>query len=572
MAAFPRALRQMSGASPPMSAVDLDDLDEYVPPPAPSTNGGQGGAPGYVDQGTSGALAPAPQVRADAPFQGDPGAAIAQGIRRALEGKGAPVSPAGRELPGADTSNIPLAPLEPFSYDTFNPMGGGGPSAGIGVDLAGQMGTGRNPYIPDALAARDQEGARLQRGSMLQSQALQEEAGIYDSQARAQVPLVAGQMRVLGDARSYALQKRQGMEEASQMYADAVSRGIRPDRLFDSGRVNRVQAVINAGAAGAVDFYFNGGQGGNKALELLDRMIDRDISVQEADIAAKGQNADNLLAQLQVALGDKEDAADTFRTMYLSLMEKEAQAAMTRTADAKQRSVLEAMLGQIQVAKSDLLLSSEEKYLDRRLKADEENLQQRNALQMKAMEVRQKFGEQGASDMKKFTEKYGPLVDLIRQREEFVKLLQEAQAKFGRIPGLGVIEGGGVGRRVIKTWDDLTQGPDAPTDAQEMDYALRIAQMGSEIDQAAMQSFRTAGAQSDFDANNLLSTYAVRGRGERDTREMLARGRRNIRNLIVRESKTAIPDGNARVYWFQQTAPDFLTEDPAAGGVEKTPY
>jgi hypothetical protein len=163
-------------------------------------------------------------------------------------------------------------------------------------------------------------------------------------------------------------------------------------------------------------------------------------------------------------------------------------------------------------------------------------------------------------------------VDLIRQRQEFVKLMSDAQAKFGRIPGLGVIEGGGVGRRVIKTWDDLTQGPDAPTDPEQMDYALRIAQMGAEIDQAAMQSFRTAGAQSDFDANNLLSTFAVKGRGERDTKEMLARGRRNIRNHIVRESKTAIPDGNARVYWFQQTAPDFLTEDSAAGGVEKTPY
>jgi len=530
---------------------------------------GQGGAPGFEDLGTSGQLAPSPQENARDPFPGDPGRAAMSGIRRALEGPGEKPQPQ-RDLPGAGTSNVNLAPLEPFSDETFQPDFGAG--SGARLDLGGSMGTGRNPFLPDALAARDQEAMRLQRASAMQSQALQGEAATYDSQARAQVPLVAGQMRTLGDARSYAMQKREQMENASRMYADAVVSGINPDRLFDSGRLNRVQALINAGAAGAVDFYFNQGQGGNKTLEMIDRMVERDIALQEADIRNRGQHADNLLAQLQVALGDKEDAYEAFRSMYLSLMEKETQAAMTRTADAKQRSQLEVVLGGIQNAKADLLLGSEEKHLERRLTADKANLQQRNALQMKAMETRAKFNEQATADMQKFTEKYGGLVDLTRQRDEFVKLLSEAQAKFGRIPGLGVVEGGGVGRKVIKTWDDLTQGPDAPTEPEQMDYALRIAQMGAEIDQLAMSAFRTAGAQSDFDAANILGAYAVKGRGERDTKEMLARGRRNIRNLLVRDSKTGIRDGGARRYWFEQTAPDFLTEDPAAGGVEKTPY
>jgi hypothetical protein len=566
-----RPLRQqMSMPTAPMSAVGLDDLDEELPAEAarPRANG-QGGAPAVEDLGTSGELAPAPQQSARPPFPGDPAGSVADGIRRTLEGP-RPSAQAERQLPNAGTSNVNLAPLEPFSQETFRPELGG--SGGMGLDLGGSMGTGRNPFLPDALAARDQEATRLQRASAMQSQALQGEAGIYDSQARAQVPIVAGQMRVLGDARSYAMQKREQLEAASNMYADAVIGGVNPDRLFDSGRLNRVQALISAGASGAVDFYFNQGQGGNKTLSLIDRMIDRDIALQEADIQNRGQYADNMLAQLQVALGDKEDAYDAFRSMYLSLMEKETQAAMTRTADARQRSQLEVALGSIQNAKADLLLGSEEKFLDRRLTADKANLQQRNALQMKAMETRAKFGERASADMQKFTEKYGGLVDLTRQRDEFMKLLTDAQAKFGKIPGLGVIEGGGVGRRVIKTWDDLTQGPDAPTDPEQMDYALRIAQMGAEVDQLAMSAFRTAGAQSDFDAANILGAYAVKGRGERDTKEMLERGRRNIRNLLVRDSKTNIADGNARRYWFEQTAPDFLQEDPAAGGVEKRSY
>jgi hypothetical protein len=492
------------------------------------------------------------------------------GIRRVFEGAGEPAQAQERKLPGADTSNVNLAPLEPFSEDTFRTDFGG---AGMQLDMGGSMGTGRNPFLPDALAARDQEASRLQRASAMQSQALQGEAATYDSQARAQVPLVAGQMRTLGDARSYAMHRRGQLENASKMYADAVTSGINPDRLFDTGRLNRVQAIINAGASGAVDFYFNQGQGGNKTLEMLDRMIDRDIALQEADIRNRGQLADNMLAQLQVALGDKEDAYDAFRAMYLSLMEKETQAAMTRTADARQRSQLEVALGSIQSAKADLLLGSEEKYLERRLKADEENLQQRNALQMKAMETRAKFSEQAMEDVQKFTEKYGGLVDLTRQRDEFVKLLNEAQKKFdGKIPGLGIIEGAAAGAAMWKTYADFLSGPDAPTDPEKMDYARRILQQGIELDQKTMNSFRTAGAQSDFDANNLLKAYGIRGRGELDTKEMLARGRRNIRNLLVRDSKTSIREGGARRYWFEQTAPDFLNEDPAAGGVEKTPY
>lgn len=117
------------------------------------------------------------------------------------------------------------------------------------------------------------------------------------------------QAQMLSEIEKRVKQDEQLYEQARKEYAESK---VNPERIFQ-GKEGTLRALTYALSAGLGAFGATLGRTENFAQKAIDNIIEQDIRAQEAEIAIRGKNADNALAQLQRSGLSREQARTLLR-------------------------------------------------------------------------------------------------------------------------------------------------------------------------------------------------------------------------------------------------------------------
>ncbi len=138
------------------------------------------------------------------------------------------------------------------------------------------------------------------------------------------------------EAERYSSEVKGRLQQADDAYRVAIQRGVDPNRVFSNGTLSRTDttiALILGGMAAGQD-------GENQNLTLLNKMLDRDLEAQKAELSHYGARAQNMLSHYQAALGDQRSAELAVHQNLLALQENRLKAGAQRFtgADAQQKA------------------------------------------------------------------------------------------------------------------------------------------------------------------------------------------------------------------------------------------
>lgn len=438
---------------------------------------------------------------------------------------------------------------------------------GVGVSA------GENPHGQDMLNAFEDRAQGLVAGSEDTSRALAEDARAKDALAGDQAKLLPDAADQLVRARTRAMRMASQLDQVSGLYRDAVERGVDPDRLFGSGRLTKAMAI--AAHLGQSNQLYSTGIQAPDTMALIESEIDKDLRAQELDIANKGDLANNLLHQYQVALGDKDVAADAFRLTWLDLVKARMEALVPRLQDAQQKQAMLAALGELEQDRSQFLVDFADKQLDRKLeaaKATATNLTHTNTVAAKLA------AEQEGLDWKamtKFTNDREPAIGSIKTAQRLMGLMNDAQERFGHIPGIGNLVAAEGIEGLRKYVEALTSGAEVGVAPSERRMALEIAQAAHEWEYQQAQAIK--GTPSDYDVALNKKVYGAFANKDATTgKNLVERYIAETRNAIVRSSVTALPPRERLRYLqangFQDYLPPNLAKETPADLPSVGPY
>lgn len=484
----------------------------------------------------------------------------------------------GQKVPENYSTRAPeLSPLEdPLLGD--DPLGEGG-GAGVKFPEVGAMavGAGQNKWGPviDEAVARQAEGLRSASDQMSETYA--QDAQVRDQLAELQGGLVGPAFDLKERAQRRANMAAQRLDQASRLYLDQVYKGLDPDRMFGPGRLRR--ATVVAAAIGNGNQLYSTGVAAPDTLGLIERVVDRDLSLQQAEIDNRGQAANGLLAQLQAALGDKDVAADAFRLTWLDMIKSEMEAMVPRIADAQQRAGMVQKIGELDQFRAEARAKLEEAYLGRNLDAQKTNasnsLEAQKANAANAIAA-QKAGRQLTDNDHKalgaFHKEYGKLINTIRGGHRLSRLMRGALQKYGHVPGMGNLVAAKTVAEVRKYMEELNSGAAMPgVGDQERRDALDIAQAVLEWQYKKMKSAASGqGSVSDYDQAIMSQIWNLLE--QKDTGSafhIIDNDVRETTNEYIRGAKQHLTPGQ-RAWAISQNMPEVLKPEERARSQKAT--
>lgn len=457
-----------------------------------------------------------------------------------------------------------LSPMEDpmLGDESQSPSGAGGmliPVSPVGV---GARENQWGPVIDDA-TARQAEGLRAASDQMSETYA--QDAAVRDQLAGLQGGLIPPAFDLKERAQKRALMAADRLDQASKVYLGQVYQGLDSDRVFGPGRLNR--ATLLAASIGNGNQLYSTGVQAPDMMRLIEDVVDRDLDIQQAEIDNRGQAANSLLAQLQVALGDKDMAADAFRMIWHDMIKAEMEAMVPRTADAQQRAAMVEKIGQLDMVRAEARAKLEEAYLGRELDAQKTTagniMDARKANAANAAKLGKEARDRELDEYKmagQFHKQWGTAVTSIRGAQRLQRLMREALQKFGHVPGMGNLFLAGTVEEVRKYMEQLQSGAVRDMNENERRAALDIAQAALEWQHKKFKSAaQGTGAQSDFDVAIMRQIYDLLAKKDQETVfNILDNDVRETGNEYVRASRQALPP-NVRRRAIEQNLPEWLS-------------
>ena len=140
---------------------------------------------------------------------------------------------------------------------------------------------------------------------------------------------------------------REATEKYNKVSDELINSRIDPDRFMNSKTTgNKIALGIGVLLTG---------QSRNGVFEMLDRAVDRDISMQKADFARRGREANNAYSRLRQTYGDERTADLATRAWSLDLMKMKVQKFASRAKTNDQKLRAEGMIADLNAKKTDLL-------------------------------------------------------------------------------------------------------------------------------------------------------------------------------------------------------------------------
>lgn len=563
MAQQPMNIFMQAGITP---EVDLDDLEDVRV--APQSNPQAARVQGLGEAAKQG-------VRSAAQSIGSGLRTAAEKTAEALLPGGAAVVPVAKKLLGGETAKPAgpttyerrapqLSPMEDPMLGDQSMAGGAGARAIPAVEPVG-VGTRENRWGPviDESIARQSEGLRAASDQMSETYA--QDAQVRDQLAELQGGLVPPAFEEKERAAARARRSAERVDQASRLYLDHVYKGIDPDRVFGRERLNR--ATVLAAAIGNGNQLYSTGVAAPDLLQLIERTVERDLDLQQAEIDNRGQAAQSLLGQLQVALGDKDMAADAFRMTWVDMIKSEMEAMVPRIADAQQRAGMVEKIGQLDQFRAEARAKLEEAYLGRSLDAQKTTAgnmmeaQKANATNAVAAAKAAKSTEMDEYKMAgQFHKQWGTAVSSIRGAQRLSRLMRESLQKFGHVPGMGNLFLAGTVEEVRKYIEQLNSGAVRGLNENERRAALDIAQAALEWQHKKFKSAaQGTGAQSDFDVAIMRQIFDLLSKKDTESVfNILDNDIRETGNEYVRASRQALPP-TVRRRAIEQNLPEWLS-------------
>lgn len=431
---------------------------------------------------------------------------------------------------------------------------------------------GENPYAGEKLQALDDEAAGAVEAREGQRQANIQDAALRDQVAslqRARVPDEAGQAMA---ARQRAMRAAQDLDTASKTYRDAVMNGVDPDRLYGSGRLNK--AMVFAAFLGNSNQVYSTGVQPPDTMALMQQLVENDIRDQEMDIQTKGDLSNSLLAQLQVALGDKEAAKQAFRLIWDDMVASQLETMIPRIADAQQQAALVNHLGELQNKRADFLVKFTDDQLNRELdanKATARNLTTAAGERAKLSLEGSTLDRKDYEAMDKYVSDHGTQVEALQKTDSLLTLMNEAQQKFGHIPGLGNLVLGKPVDVVRRYLDQLRGGASLPgiNTQDERRYAIDIMQKALEWETVMAQAIK--GTPSDYDVARYERTFGLTGSKDEKTAMQIIKDFKNdtVNGMTIRANTGLTPLArlhlSRRMPWFQERLPEGVSSGDVYG-------
>lgn len=197
-------------------------------------------------------------------------------------------------------------------------VGGGGPN--IGLSLRSTLEGDRRAQLHTMEQERDLTGylGAAKAGRIMANASLQ------DVEAARQEKLIADQQRIDAEATS----KHQAFIARNEQLADEIGKmKIDPNRMMRTADANTQVGFAIGGILGGALAGLNGGP--NTSLARLDKMIDRDIHAQEAEVDNKKASLgarNTVFGQMMQETGDRRLAGQQTRVMMLEAAKLKIQA------------------------------------------------------------------------------------------------------------------------------------------------------------------------------------------------------------------------------------------------------
>ena len=568
--------------------VDLDDLDEVRPPRKSSAPVAAARKLRISPFDLKGATPPMGGVPRGFPTPGEVVSAAFPGAGGTLPPPTSPDDPLVKSGVYPEQALAPAAPRDPSRYQKTtrpkqDPMVGGRDDKPAQVSAphvaARGVGTGGNKWGPviDETVARQAEGLRSASDQMSETYA--QDAQVRDQLAALQGGLVAPAFDEKERAAKRAKKSAERLDQASKLYLDQVYQGLDPDRVFGPGRLNR--ATVLAASIGNGNQLYSTGVAAPDMLGLIERVVDRDLDLQQAEIDNRGQAANSLLAQLQVALGDKDMAADAFRLTWLDMIKSEMEAMVPRIADAQQRAAMVEKIGGLDQYRTEAQAKLEEAYLGRNLDAQKTNAG--NALEAEkanasnaiaAAKASRSMNDKDAAGIDEFHKRWGTALTSIRGGRRLASLMRESLAKFGKVPGMGNLFLSKTIDEARKYYEQLRSGAMQLGSPDETRAALDIAQAALEWQQKKFKSAKDGGAQSDWDTSLMQEVYGLlKNKDVNSVFNILGNDEHDVGDEYVVALRQAFPGDerkHVRRYVMENNLPEWLTPDEREGAPSPT--
>lgn len=147
------------------------------------------------------------------------------------------------------------------------------------------------------------------------------------------------------------LREAQGrLLQADDQLKSALARGIDPNRIYRNGTLGRTDTMIALMLGGMAN------PENNQNLGLLNRMIDRDVEAQKAELGFYGDRAQNMLSFYSQALGGEQAAENAVRMNMLDMQENRIKAAATRLTGADAQMRAQEMIAQLEQKRAALAI------------------------------------------------------------------------------------------------------------------------------------------------------------------------------------------------------------------------
>lgn len=232
--------------------------------------------------------------------------------------------------------------------------------------------TGGVPEPPEQTAER-QNLAERERGLVRDERDVQFEENEL-SRMYAQEQLLNAEERVRDKETQTGLindgvrKDRVQLDEQMQKHRDLIDKGIDPWGAY-SGTESGAEGRIMAGLT-----IMSTGMGGDARLgiDMIGRIIDREIDLQKYAIETAGDEAENAYGRLRDSLGDRDQAESALRALMLDAAKHQYQNLVLETADP--RSVQQANQAILEIDKR--LLEENDAYRERSLGKVTERFQQ----------------------------------------------------------------------------------------------------------------------------------------------------------------------------------------------------
>lgn len=428
---------------------------------------------------------------------------------------------------------------------------GGARRAALGIRLPGPAKL--TPQQEAALKTYDIEGLRHAKARDEQTALRGQIGDVYDRMAD---PTDMERQRAdFMDARRYAEGERRQLQEITDGYRQSVERGTNQFNLWDSGRLSRADTITALMTSAGIDAVWGGG---NKTMDLVNKMVDRDIRSQELQIEQQGQLANNALAQFERALGDRDQARVAYRSMLYDTQIASLEKAKNGLEDSQARQQIDQSIIGLQ----------REKYVleDKWLREAEAARQAKISALLAARAKPTGFGGLDKDSRKRLGDMDKRVGDqarsLFRIREMMANIEAMKRKYGGEIPGAGWLEGrmGGVLNPIRGAQVEFGLG-----DAEKARDALYVQNMLRSATEEMMKAV-SQGNPSDREEARKLQIFKLENQPETTIMDILGR----IESLTARSvyNQAYAVDPEAAEPYMQQT----LGSGYAGNSINAKPY